>query len=402
MAWYDLPTAKQKVTAYAQPKYGRGLTDDEFNEIGRDIGYSGGDIDDDGLSRAFQSVDRIAARYGAHPSRPPTLEDDVRGRAVDPGQLPAGGVTQWTPDHDNQAGGVPPGVQLQIPDESGQARPEAPPPTFQPPAPPTVQPPAPPTTAGGGGGGVSQQPSAAPSLDSDIERILRERLAALSGPFDPQGDTVYRGQVDAYKAAQQRGARRMRSAAAERAAQTGTLGSGGFDTEALGYQQDANTNEATFAAQLAGQRLSEREGQLMEAIQLARAVGQDDVAEALDRERIAIAQQQVALQGELGRGNLALARDDLALRERLGLGNLDLQRELGRGDLTLRDRGLGIQERLGQGDLDLRSLLGRGQLSLGLLGALMGNQQFYDRLGFDYTDALNRWNRDSILSLLGT
>jgi hypothetical protein len=53
---------------------------------------------------------------------------------------------------------------------------------------------------------------------------------------------------------------------------------------------------------------------------------------------------------------------------------------LGSEQLTA-DESLRLQRELGLGDLNLRGTLGKGQLSLGLLQALLGNEQFNNNLG---------------------
>ena len=52
---------------------------------------------------------------------------------------------------------------------------------------------------------------------------------------------------------------------------------------------------------------------------------------------------------------------------------------------------------LGQADIGLRSRLGEGQLNLGLLNALLGNQQFYDTMGWD----MGKWESILNQSLIG-
>ena len=51
-------------------------------------------------------------------------------------------------------------------------------------------------------------------------------------------------------------------------------------------------------------------------------------------------------------------------------------------------------------DIELRRQLGSGQLNLGLLEALLRNQQFNDQLGFDMGKFGSEGNRDAIMELL--
>jgi hypothetical protein len=184
--------------------------------------------------------------------------------------------------------------------------------------------------------------------------ILTNRLTDLSKPLNVLEDPIYQQQTKAYGVSQARDAARQRRALAERAAAGGTLHSGGFNTGVHQVLENQGEKEAQYSANLAGQRLGEREQQLDQAIQMARAVGQDDVAMQLENEKLALSQAALQLQGQLGFG-----------------------------DLSLRDR------------------LGSGQLSLGLLNALQGNQQFYDSLGFNYAGLMNSMNRDATIAALG-
>lgn len=192
------------------------------------------------------------------------------------------------------------------------------------------------------------------AISEQMRGVLSNRLTDLSKPINILEDPTYKAQTDAFNLSQSRGADRQRKVLAERNAAGGTLASGGFNTNVNQVYEKQAEGEAKYSADLAGQRLGERETQLNAAIQMARAVGQDDVALQLENEKAALAQAALQLQGELGRS-----------------------------DLSLRDR------------------LGSGQLNLGLMNALMGNQQFYDSLGFNYAGLQNSMNRDAVIQALG-
>lgn len=178
-----------------------------------------------------------------------------------------------------------------------------------------------------GGGAAAQanaapapqfQPAAAPAqpsmqtpgITNQVTELLRKRLTDLSNPLDLANDPVHQAQLREAQIASLRGADRQRAALAERSAATGTSRSGGFDVGVQGILDNQRETDRGFAAGLAGDRLSAREQQLMQAIQMARAVGQDDIANQLEMQRF-------DLQKELGRG-------DLSLRGELGRGQLDL------------------------------------------------------------------------------
>ncbi len=186
-------------------------------------------------------------------------------------------------------------------------------------------------------------PAKNPAITEQMRGILSTRLNDLSQPHDVLADPIYKQQVEAYRVNQARAAQRERRIAAERAAAGGTGQSGGFNTTVNQIAQKQGESESQFGANLAGQRLLQREQQLTQAIEMARAVGQDDVAMQLENEKLALSQAAEQLQSDLG----------------------------------------------------------HGQLSLGLLNALQGNQQFYDSLGFNYAGLQNSMNRDATIAALG-
>jgi hypothetical protein len=215
-------------------------------------------------------------------------------------------------------------------------------PSFQPPAQQaTFSAPA----SGGGGGGPATPPVSykTPQITDEVTKMLLARLNELKGPQDLTGDKDYQNAIRAYQVSSLRGADKQRKALAERSAAGGTRSTGGFNVGVRGIAERQGENAAQYTSGLALDRLQQREQQLMEGIRIARSIGQDDIANQLEVQR------------------------------------LQLQQELGRGDLALRSE-------LGRGQLDVS----RGQLELG-----------QDNLGFNYADLVTRANRDATLAALG-
>lgn len=181
-------------------------------------------------------------------------------------------------------------------------------PTFQPPAAPSARPAQAPSIA---------QPIASPAVTSQLTKILQDRLAALSQPFDVNADDTYKQTLSAYNLGSERDARKQRAVAAERAAAGGYGSSGALDTKIRGIAERQGQNKSMFAAQTAADRLKQRDDQLVVAIQLARQVGQDDIANQLEQQRLRLSEQlgmaDLGLRRELGLGNLGLGYDRLGL-----------------------------------------------------------------------------------------
>lgn len=186
---------------------------------------------------------------------------------------------------------------------------------------------------------------------TDASRQAMLKLMGDNQQIPTIDDPTLKPQADAYNAQRTRGARDERSALAERAANQGLLqggqSSGAFDTGMQGIEETASQDKSSHDAALVGSELQARRGQLMQALQLAEALG-----------------------------------------ARTEAGNI--QSELAALDAQLRTTGMGIQ-----------SDLGRGQLGLGLLGTLLGDQNQKNQLGFNYADLLSRLNRDSLLAGMG-
>jgi hypothetical protein len=154
------------------------------------------------------------------------------------------------------------------------------------------------------------QPVQQPPITSQLTKILQDRLNALSQSFDPNQDDAYKKTIAAYELGQERDARRQRRVAAERAAAGGYGSSGALNTKIQGINEKRGQQGSMFAAQTAADRIRERDQQLTVAIQLARAVGQDDLAGQLEQQKLKLSEM--------------LGTQDLALRKMLGLGQLQL------------------------------------------------------------------------------
>lgn len=162
--------------------------------------------------------------------------------------------------------------------------------------------------------------------------------------------------IAANRASEQRSLEQGRASLAEQAAQTG-VDPTGFGSQLRGLQAESALRRGQF------------EG--------------NAVQHAADLQ----AQQQQAATGLAG--GLLNSQDSMALQRELAQLQAQLQRE-----------GLGVQSSLGQGDLALRSELGSGQLNLGLLNALLGNQQFGQNLGANLGMFQANLNQNALLAFL--
>ncbi len=155
-----------------------------------------------------------------------------------------------------------------------------------------------------------------PGITDEVTKILMSKLGQLKNPGDVSSDPIYQQAVRQNQIGQLRSADRQRKALAERTAATGgTTRSGGFNVGVQGINERAGENAAQYRSGLALDRLSAREQQLSEYIKMARAVGQDDIANQLELQRLQLQQElgrgDLALRGELGRGQLGLGYDNL-------------------------------------------------------------------------------------------
>ena len=164
--------------------------------------------------------------------------------------------------------------------------------------------------------------------------------------------------IEANKLAEQRGFERNRNLLAEQAAKSGTDASGGFNAQLLGLGQDRAAREGQFAGN-AVQHLGD--------------------------------QQNANLMAALGLGGNFLQ----------GQSSQDLQKQLADLDAQLRREGLGAQTSLGNADIALRGRLGEGQLNLGLLSALLNNDQFGQSLAQNGAQFGASLDQNGLLGILG-
>jgi hypothetical protein len=114
-----------------------------------------------------------------------------------------------------------------------------------------------------------------------------------------------------------------------------------------------------------------------------------------------------------------ISREGLEVQKQLATLDTNTKQYLADLDAKLRREGYGTQERLAQLDAEVRKLgidtqgnignleialrreLGIGELNLGLLQALMQNQQAGNRLGFDIGQWQSILNKDALMGALG-
>ncbi len=198
-----------------------------------------------------------------------------------------------------------------------------------------------------GGGPANPVTSNAPpnptTSNPAFQDAFRTSLMGLmtQDPYDPAAiQKQIQPAVNAYGQQQSRVTDDERAALQERLAQQGLTSSGASDTGTAQIYEQAATDRAGFASKLAISQMQARQQQLMQALQLGAGVLTDDQKNMLTK-------------------------------------------ELGDIDAALRGRAIDVQSSLGQGSLSNQLTLGQGQLSLGLLEALLGNQQANNTLGFN-------------------
>lgn len=243
--------------------------------------------------------------------------------------------------------------------DGGSPAPAAPGPTNTSPGQPAGQPP-PITTAAQATGTTANVGQTAPQ--GAPTTIAQSFQQALVNRLNPQPINAQNSQIapaiEANKLAEQRGMERNRNLLAERSAANGTSNSGGFESQLLGLGQDRAAREGQFA----GNAVADLGRQQQQDITSALAMG----------------------------GNL------LGDQQRM-----DLQKQLADLDAQLRREGLGAQTSLGNRDIDLRSRLGEGQLNLGLLSALLNNDQFGQQLNQNALQFGAGLDQQGLLGILG-
>jgi hypothetical protein len=364
MPTYDLNQAKQRVTDYATGKYGRGPTDDEWGQIGQGIDYSQG-VSDAQLQQAYGNVDKLASSYGAPqgnltPGPPPAnttpppatnltpppqtgtaqtaftgvdpastrtglqAQSELQrliGRALTPQELQQAQTLTGYTDPTGQAplSGTQWNQLLQAASQQTPGSTYTPPTTpTPPPAATTTPPPTGPVTPPYGvnvpknlqdliGNLFNQQPAS--PIQSAYETSLLDLINKSKEPVSLDDPNLSR-QSETYRASRQRGTERQRSALAERAAQTGTLGAGGFDTAVGNLYGDESRDIASKDTDIIVGEMTARRNQLTQALQLAQATGNAEAARLLQTQLglldASIQSTAIEQQGSLGTGDLII------------------------------------------------------------------------------------------------
>ena len=363
---YTLQDAQSRLNQWTTQQYGQTLNDQQWQQLGGAIGYTGGDVSQSMYDQAQGLIGQYAGQLGWSPVSQPTAQPTA-------GTQPAAQPTTTTTTQPTAATPAATG-----PDQQGIAQ-------FQQWAQQTYGRPATDaelqqiaTAIGYQGGaitpelmqraqaeaariagtygvqtpGVNPQPTtpAAPTpqqqqaqTTSQLQTVLQQLLAQNPGTVDPNSEPM-RQQRGAFQRGQQRAMERARLAAAERANATGATGALEGDINRMNLT--AAQQSGDFEAGMVGGELQAQRQQLAQAMQIAASMGQ--AAEARQ-----------------------------------------LQERMNEIDATLRREGYGLQERLG-----------RGQLGLGLLEAQLRNQQANNQLGFNYAQLGNQSNTAVMQSLI--
>jgi hypothetical protein len=151
----------------------------------------------------------------------------------------------------------------------------------------------------------NQQP--ATPIQSQYQTSLLDLINKSQAPVSLE-DPNLAAQSEQYRASRQRGTERQRSALAERAAQTGTLGAGGFDTAVGNLYGDESRDIAGKDTDIIAKEMDARRQQLTQALQLAQATGNAEAARLLQTQLglldASIQQTAIEQQGRLGTGDL--------------------------------------------------------------------------------------------------
>ena len=167
-------------------------------------------------------------------------------------------------------------------------------------------------------GAAQQQQTANTGVSDAYRQALLSVLNQTQQPPSVEGNTPLSAQAATYRNARLRESQRNRASMAERFAQeglnSGGQGSGAFDTGITGLNESAGRDIAGYEAGLVGQETQARRQQLMQALQLANAVGARSEAAQLQREL-------ALLSGSLNQENAG---------SQLGLNYAQLEAELNR------------------------------------------------------------------------
>ena len=278
--------------------------------------------------------------------------------------------------------------------------------------PPTMGTPGPGRHVGPGLIDASQQ--TVPTTDDPIDASFRAALLQMLQQ-DPNAASVTDAdiapQATAFRGAAERGALKSRAEMMERASAEGISDTEPTRAAARGIGERADQAIGANDAALIGQKLESRRAQLQQAMQVANARGMQREANDLQR-------QIANLDAELKTRGIDVTREGYEVQRQLATLDANTKQYLADLDGQLRQQGYSTQERLaamdaevrklgidtqgaiGRGEIDLRRELGIGELNLGLLQALMQNQQAGNRLGFDIGAWQSSMNKDALLAAL--
>ena len=283
---------------------------------------------------------------------------------------------------------------------------------------------------------------------------VREQLLALMARANGTpslNDATVKPAADAYTAAQERARRGLQADTAESLSARGLGSSGAADSANRQSYETMGQNIGEFNAKLLTDEQTARRSDLKSALEMANTLGMFKEQTALQRD---LASLDTQTKVNLANLNAQLTTAGLNVQERLGIMDAELKKyginlqgdqallqtilkndfdyaqlkvqgdvanldanvklQLKTMDGDLQKQGYGLQERLAlldaevrkygintQGDLGkldvaLRKELGIGQLNLGLLNALLGNQQFNDGLGWDMAKTIIGQNANAV------
>ena len=288
---------------------------------------------------------------------------------------------------------------------------------------------------------TANTPGLAYTPEDPMLATVREQLLALMARANGTpslNDPTVKPAADAYTAAQERARRGLQAGNAETLSARGLGSSGAADSANRQSYETMGQNIGEFNAKLLTDEQTARRSDLKSALEMANTLGMFKEQTALQRD---LASLDTQTKVNLANLNAQLTTAGLNVQERLGIMDAELKKyginlqgdqallqtilkndfdyaqlkvqgdvanldanvklQLKKMDGDLQKQGYGLQERLAlldaevrrygidtQGDLGkldvaLRKELGIGQLNLGLLNALLGNQQFNDKLGWD-------------------
>jgi hypothetical protein len=202
-------------------------------------------------------------------------------------------------------------------------------------------------------------PAANETTNAGMQGLIRERLMGLMNqPGPTMQDPNIAAQTSAFNAAQNKASARQVNANAEAFGAGGLESSGARLAADRGVIEQQGLNEGTFAANAMQSELTARRDQLQQALTLASATNDQDLARRLQQE---LANTQAAIQRE----------------------------------------GLAQTGRLGDADLALRGKQGTAANNINLLGLMQQGRQFNDSMGFNLAGLESTLNNQAVRTLLG-